>query len=169
MFDPTIFDNLKVSIENYVYDLDNLAEEVTVTNREDLMEMATMSRSFVLQFVLADSPEVKAEIVLDASLKDLATEILEVKGEDPGCQLTVRFYKEIDSVEEQCAQIQEALDEIWDQGQPPVQTLSYVYGQNEMMNKIEIKFNRKINEDQIEDIPNLVDHVIDSLDRLDEI
>ncbi|MNC74438.1 hypothetical protein D3C75_1257940 [compost metagenome] len=28
MFDPTIYDNLKVAFENYLYDLDNLDENI---------------------------------------------------------------------------------------------------------------------------------------------
>ena len=36
MFDPTIFENLKVGIENAVYDLDNLDEIIRVTDRKDL-------------------------------------------------------------------------------------------------------------------------------------
>jgi hypothetical protein len=170
MIDPTIFDNVKVSIENYVYDLDNLSGEISITDRIDIMEMATMSRSFLLQFVLSDIPDVKAEIVLEASLKDLAAEILEVDGEEPGCKLTVLFYKQINFVGVQCSQIDDVLHEIWAQNQPPTQTLSRVYGENENVyqNKIEVTFNRKINEDQIEDIPNLVEHVLESLHQLNE-
>ncbi|WP_349409366.1 hypothetical protein [Pseudalkalibacillus sp. SCS-8] len=171
MYDPTIFENLKVAVENYVYDLDNLASEITITNRVDNMEMATMSRSFQLQFVLADEPGVEAEVVLEASLKDLAAELLEVEGENPGCTLLVRFYMQIDDVEVECAQIEELLHSIWDQEKPPTQTISYVYGQgsNVLMNKIEVTFNQRINEDQMEDIPSLIDHVIESLQHLNDL
>ncbi|MDF0725751.1 hypothetical protein PY093_03360 [Cytobacillus sp. S13-E01] len=39
MFDPTIFDNLKVVIEGEVYDLD-LTGDFLVTNRSDSIDIA---------------------------------------------------------------------------------------------------------------------------------
>ena len=52
MFDPTVYDNLKVAFENYLYDLDNLDESIHITHRKDQLEMASMSREFILQFSL---------------------------------------------------------------------------------------------------------------------
>jgi hypothetical protein len=76
MFDPTIFENLKVGIENAVYDLDNLDEIIRVTDRKDLLDMATLSRSFSLRFELARPSTTSAEICLETGLRDLAAEIL---------------------------------------------------------------------------------------------
>ncbi|WLD93812.1 hypothetical protein [Alkalihalobacillus sp. AL-G] len=170
MFDPTIFENLKVAFENHIYDLDNLTGEIEITNRIDRLELAVMSREFILQFTLADHKEVEAEIVLQASLKDLSAEILEKPGDIPGCSLFVRFHKQVKDVSAQCKQIEGVLDDIWEQ-ESPVQTLRFVYGQEKdnYMNEIEIKFNRKINEEQMGDIPHLVDHVIESLIELESI
>ncbi|WP_257351640.1 hypothetical protein [Pseudalkalibacillus decolorationis] len=171
MYDPTIFENLKVAFENQIYDLDNLTGEIKITNRVDRLELAVLSREFVLQFVLADQKEVTAEIVLEASLKDLAAEILEVSGETPGCDLFVRFHKQVVDVPSQCNEIKDVLEDIWEQDLPPTQTLSFVYGQeqNTYTDTIEITFNRKINEDQMEDIPDLIEHVIESLVELNRI
>ena len=47
MFDPTVFDNLKVAVENEFYDLDNLDRIIDITNRRDLLDMAVMSRPMV--------------------------------------------------------------------------------------------------------------------------
>ncbi|MCF6139200.1 hypothetical protein [Pseudalkalibacillus berkeleyi] len=170
MFDPTIFDNLKVSFENYVYDLeDNLSGEVKVTNRVDNMDFATMSREFVLQFKHKDAPDVTMDIVLKTGLKDLSAEILETIGKEPGCTLLVRFYKEVSEVERQCAQIESTLHDIWQQENLPKQTLSTVYGsdQNVYMNTIEVTLDQRINEDQISDIPDLVEHILDSAFQLE--
>ncbi|MBE1554672.1 hypothetical protein [Sporosarcina limicola] len=53
MYDPTIFENLKVAFENQVYDLDNLDQKITITNRIDRMD-------FAIQFTLVDQPDVTA-------------------------------------------------------------------------------------------------------------
>ena len=63
MYDPTIFDNLKVAFENQVYDLDNLENEITITNRIDRMDFAVMGREFTIEFTLVDLPDVTVEIV----------------------------------------------------------------------------------------------------------
>lgn len=55
MFDPTVFDNLKVAMENAVYDLDNLDSRIDITQRIDRLEMSVMSREFGVQFRLRNS------------------------------------------------------------------------------------------------------------------
>lgn len=168
MYDPTIYENLKVAFENTLYDLDNLDNVIQITHRMDQMEMSVMSRKFAIQFVLAEHTEVTAEISLEASLQDLAAEILELPGEAPGCTLRLRFYMQIENVERQCGQIDHILQQIWKSPTTPTQTLSYVYGEESTvyMNTIEVRFQRKINEDQMEDIPEVVDHVIQTLSGL---
>ncbi|MFC5649243.1 hypothetical protein ACFPYJ_08895 [Paenibacillus solisilvae] len=168
MFDPTVFDNLKVAIENQIYDLDNLTGQILVTNRIDRMELSVMSRFFALQFTLTERKEVTAEIRLEASLKDLAAEILEQSSEPPACTLSLRFHKQIDDVAKQCKEIEEIIQKIW---QPEVslkQTLSFSYGQNPVVyeNTIEVGFNRKISEEQMGDIPELIDHMLLTLNEL---
>lgn len=171
MFDPTIFENLKVAFENHVYDLDNLNGQIDITNRIDRLELSVMSREFALQFKLADQKEVTAEILLEASLKDLAEEILEVAGGAPGCSLSVRFYMQVEDTHTECKQIQDILQNIWKPDLPPKQTLSFVYGQEQTvyLNTIEINFNHKINEDHMGDIPAFVDHVLRTLVELNDI
>ncbi|WP_227937960.1 hypothetical protein [Alkalihalobacillus deserti] len=171
MFDPTIFENLKVAMENHVYDLDNVTGQIEVTNRKDRLEMSVMSREFALEFNLVNQKEVSAEIILLASLKDLAAEILETPIVNPGCTLLIRFYKPIINVTLECRQIQTLVQRIWNQEIEPTQTLSFTYGEanNLYDNQIEIKFNRQINEDQMADIPELVDHVMQTLLALNRI
>lgn len=168
MYDPTIFENLKIGFENHIYDLDNLSGEIDITNRSDRLDLADMSREFSIQFSLADQTEIEAEIVLKASLRDFAEELLE--GKEPGCPLTVSFRKKVEDVEKECDMIHERLDEIWEQ-EPPVQTLSYVYGQEEStyLDIIDIHFTQKMTEDQMEDIPELIEHVVKSLVELEAI
>ncbi|QHT63750.1 hypothetical protein GXP70_05590 [Paenibacillus lycopersici] len=173
MFDPTIFDNLKVAVENYVYDLDNLDARVVVTHRVDRLELAVMAKVFALQFALAKGSGITADIRLEASLKDLAAEILEQEGVSPGCGVRIRFYMPVDDIETVCANVERTLTEIWQPDMPPTQMLSFLYGEDRSaqsyQNEIEVHFNRKINEGQMEDIPELIEHMVQSLEALEAL
>lgn len=171
MYDPTIFENLKVAIENQVYDLDNLERIIDITNRDDRMDFSVMARDFAIEFTLVDHDNVTAEIVLKASLEDLAAEILEKPDANPGCFLILRFYKQVQNVTEQCKNIEQALNGIWEEDVYITQTLSFVYGHesSSYMNMIEVVFNHKINEDHISEIPEFLDHVLETLVVLNDI
>ncbi|MGG3574015.1 hypothetical protein ABES25_15800 [Bacillus gobiensis] len=171
MFDPTVFENLKVAIENQIYDLDNLSRKIKITNRIDRLDMSVLSREFAIQFSLLDRSDITAEIRLVAPLRELAAEIMEVPGENPGCILILRFYIQIINISMQCELIQDIMQQIWSLDIPPTQTLRFVYGREESiyMNTIELEFNRKINEDHMGDIPNLIDHVLRTLSELSNI
>lgn len=169
MFDPTIFENLKVALENHIYDLDNINGQIEVTNRKDLLDMAMMSRELTLEFRRMTQSKVSAEVILKASLKDLAAEILEDSKVEPGCVLIICFNKVVINVASECKQIETIIQRIWSSN--PTQTLSFHYkeGSDLYVNRIEIDFNRLINEEQIKDIPELVDHVLQTLLALEQI
>ncbi|MGG1878204.1 hypothetical protein [Paenibacillus campinasensis] len=170
MFDPTVFENLKVGIENIVYDLDNLDKKVLVTGRSDLLNMAVMSRSFVLQFELTGQHETYAEIVLEAGVQDLAAEILEIPDETPGCALKLRFTQTIEDVEAGCPVMAEIVQRIWEPEVQPIQTVGFMYGEKPVryLSTIEIGFSRKIHEEQMGDLPKLVDYMLQTLAALNE-
>lgn len=192
MLDPTIYENIKVVIEGAIYDLD-LEGSLFVTRRSDQIDLSSMSRSYVIQFKLRcgdkstdcndnealNDPlsEVFAELRLHAGLKDLASEILELKrGEQPGCQLEVVFITNVTDVQKQCQFIQKALNEVWGTDVKITQSISYTYmdasqEQQELIPcrvEVTIDFNRKINEDQVEDIESLMAHVMRSLEKLNQ-
>lgn len=168
MFDPTIFDNLKTGIENYIYDMDNITGQVRVTDRIDRLELATMSRWFMLQFELADRPGAAAEVVLEAGLSDLADEILERQGSVPGCKIAVRFVLCIQDAASQCQAVQEIIHRIWQPELEPVQTLQFTYGEDAVVykNTVELRFKQKIDEDNMEDLPELAEHMLLTLQEL---
>ncbi len=168
LYDPTIFENLKVAFENQVYDLDNLDREITITNRVDRMDFAIMARYFAIQFTLTDQPDVTAEIVLGASVNDLAGEILELPGMNLGCSLLVRFTKRVQNVAVQCKQIEQALTTIWENEIQLTQTLSFVYEQeaSSYLDIIEVEFKSKLNEEHMGDIADFLDHVLETLEVL---
>ncbi|HJV46147.1 MAG TPA: hypothetical protein VJ824_10545 [Bacillota bacterium] len=171
MFDPTVYENLKVVIEGSIYDLD-LAGCILVIGRVDRMDMATMSRYYAVSFVEKEAVEnTVAEIRLFASIKDLAAELLEDKESSPGCQMEIRFLRKVVNIAMECSQIEEAVSKIW-QGRPQVkQTLSFDYGSTPgpYRDDIILDFGRKIDEEQIDDIPDLIDHMLHTVQILNQM
>ncbi|MBB6673686.1 hypothetical protein [Cohnella nanjingensis] len=170
MFDPTVYDNLKVALENLIYDLDNLDGRVRVADRTDRLEMSVLSRTFAIRFHLAERPAIMARIGLEATLRDLAAEILEMPGEPPACALRVSFHLETDDIEPACSSIASIVQEVWGAALSPRLRLSFDYGQPRPRYRVaaELPFDRKINEDQMEDLSDLVDHALRTLERLQE-
>jgi hypothetical protein len=171
MYDPTIFENLKVAIENHMYDLDNLDQIVQIHNRIDRLDMAVMAREFALRFSLSEGSKPEAEINLEASVKDLAAEILESDDQTIGCELKVKFFVEVKDVDRQCREIEEMLNKIWKPEQPITQKLEFYYKdqKSSYLNTIIIKFPTKINEEQMGQLPEFIDHVLVSLKQLQAI
>ena len=171
MYDPTIFENLRIAFENHIYDLDNIDGKIAIINRVDRMDFAILSREFAIRFTLVNQPDVTAEVVLQASVKELAGEILEVSGENLGSTLSVRFTKTIQNAAIECQQIETALNAIWETDIYLTQTLSCVHGQQASgyLNSINMTFKSKINEKHMADIADLLDHVLKSLEVLEAI
>jgi len=167
MFDPTIFENLKVALENQLYDLDNIDEAIRIIGRDDRLEMSVMSREFAIRFELAGRPKVFAEMRLEASLADLSAEILEIEDARPGCRLKIGFGMSVTEAETECGEIERILKTIWPDI-PLVQTLTRVYGAagGGYENKAELRFQRKIDEEQMGDLPELIQYVLQSLAEL---
>ncbi|PWA13239.1 hypothetical protein DCC39_01990 [Pueribacillus theae] len=171
MYDPTIFENLKVAFENQIYDLDNIDRKITILNRKDQMDFAILSRSLSIQFSLVDQPEVTAEIILAASLEELAREILAVPGKQPGCSLLLRFSKHVHHVTEQCERIEQALYAIWENDIELTQTLSFNYrgDPSRYLNTLEVKFKPKLGEKNMGELPDFLDSVMETLRELSKI
>ncbi|KQL35249.1 hypothetical protein [Psychrobacillus sp. FJAT-21963] len=171
MFDPTIFENLKVALENQVYDLDNIERKIIITNRVDQIDLSILAREFSVQFTLVSSRDVTAEIVLMASLDELAGEILELPGTNLGCSLLLRFYKQVQNFPIQCKIIEQNLNDIWEDDVELSQTLSFLFNQEEpsYLDTIEVKFTRKINEEHMGDIEDFLEHVLETLEELHSI
>lgn len=171
MYDPTVFENLKVAFENAVYDLDNIESKISITNRVDRMDFSVMARYFAIKFTLVDKPDITTEIILEASLEELAAEILEEPGKNPGCTMLLRFYKQIQNVPKQCKQIDQALKDVWESDLQITQTLSFMFEQKSKnyQDSIEITFEHKILEEHIDDISDFLEHVLKTLKVLNDM
>jgi hypothetical protein len=168
LFDPTIYENLKVVIEGVIYDLD-LGKRINITNRIDRIELALMSRYYALQFELLDHSSVSAEISISAYVSDFASEILEQEDLERGCKLEIHFQTPIDDVILDCNTIHRKLQDIWGTEHEIDQKISYRFNQLEppkYQNEITIHFQQKMTENHIDDIHRLIEHVLQTLQSL---
>ncbi|MNO61355.1 hypothetical protein D3C76_520020 [compost metagenome] len=171
MFDPTIFDNLKVVVEGAIYDLD-LCGELQVLDRKDRVELSTMSRYYALKFSLPNCTDCCAELRLWANTEDLAGEILELdntQGKSYGCYLKPVFHKYVhkENAEFECEASLKLAHKIWGNA-TIVQKISYTYGEydSSALQEMLISFGRKFGEEVIEDIPTMIEHMVMMLERL---
>ncbi|MFD0681714.1 MULTISPECIES: hypothetical protein [unclassified Paenibacillus] len=169
MFDPTIYDNLKVVFEGAMYDMD-LDDFVQIIQRTDRVELSTMSRSFGMEAVRKQGGQVIGRILLTASLADLAAELLAQSGEQPGCGLELTFIFPIHDMERDCALAAKQMVDIWGDKVSIAQSIHMEYGKQpvKLENHLTVQFLRKLDERQIDDIPSLLEHFLLSLERLDQ-
>jgi hypothetical protein len=174
MFDPTAFENIKVVLEGAIYDLD-LDGEIIITNRNDWINTAKLSRKFEIHFQLPEKKmvPVTAKIELESNLENLAAELLpgSLSEKLAGCKLNLEFsfthqHKIVDY-----RNIEKILMEIWGEKRNIVQEVTFYPLQKEKMMKsvAAVKFDRLIYEDQIEDLVDMVQFMKTTLSQLQSI
>lgn len=169
LFDPTAFDNMKVVIEGALYDLD-LAGEIVINDRNDFVNIAKMSRSFDISFELPETEKnsVIARIEIKSNLKNLAAELLsgDQSENQSGCFVKLEFFHDGVTKKRDLANIHQILLEIWGEKRIIRQTVmihSTIPGNN---NVITIDFDKVITEDHLEDLVEMVNHMITTMQRL---
>jgi hypothetical protein len=163
MFDPTVFDNLKVIIEGAIYDLD-LDGELQVVNRRDLVDLATMSRQFSMD--IAVSAEMLGRVELSSNLENISGELLK-RLDRPGCSVAVSFFQEVkrssiikEKLEQWKREIQDIWGESWEMELSSTETLD---PKQPLKLSATIRFNRLFYEDNIDDLQELLPYVISTL------
>ena len=165
MFDPTIYENVKVVLEGELYDRD-LEGEISIINRKDLVDLASLSRMYEVQF--NENLYVKVTIQLHADLVSFSAEQLQLEDVEAGCEIKISFDVSISDSEE-CADIEEVIRSIWGSRPSVSQTVSFVFDQeDDLQSHIELEFNRRINEDQISDLSDLIEYAIQTSRLLNE-
>ncbi|WP_058304327.1 hypothetical protein [Gorillibacterium timonense] len=170
MFDPTIYENVKVVLEGAAYDLDSDGK-VLISGRKDTVDLASMSRSYRIRFTRSHADEKpEAELTLSADSEDLAAEILELRDRTPGCRLQVSFSCTVANSELECKRIDSLMKKLWGTEPKFTQTLSYEYGQESTLlrNRIDLDFQRSFDESVIGDIPRFLTHITETLARLSD-
>ena len=180
MFHPLVFDNIRVVLEGGVYDRD-FEGAITITDRSDVMDMATFQRLFQIDFEPAAAANreraVKARMQLRTGLADIAAEQLEQPLTDHiGCTICIHFFTVIQDVTDEVQRIAVLLNDIWGQRPSITQTVSVRLEENRIEwppqtyhNQITLDFHRKIDEGNIDDLRDLIDHTVQSLASLQAI
>ncbi|HDR6315855.1 TPA: hypothetical protein QCU53_006291 [Bacillus thuringiensis] len=166
MFDPTAFDNLKVIVEGAVYDFD-LHGDILVTDRKDMMDLASLSRIYNISFQLTEpfEPLVEATFSLFVDAKNLSGEILEVPQFTPGCEMKLAFSFLIEKPEVVCEEIETFMHSIWGKERMITQKISYEYNKQAISyhNKVEVLFQKAITEDHVDDLIAVISHMIETV------
>lgn len=172
MFDPTAFDNMKVVLEGALYDLD-LSGEICITDRNDLLNMAKLSRSYEITFIQGRDASIHCTLLLEAELKNLAAELLTSTLDNTlaGAQLSVIFIVQHEKQRDLYMKFEEEIRNIWGVGRSIKQEVSYLplESTDKVTSKITIQFNRLILEDQIDDLTAMLDYCLATLEKLTEI
>jgi hypothetical protein len=164
MFDPIVFDNLKVVVEGEVYELD-LEGRLAVVNREDYVDLARFSRVYRISF--KQSGSMTARLTLKTHIDHIHAELTDNQQIKPGCLIEIAFVLSQTSPfsEEQCANCESRLRSIWGRERTIEQRVSHFVGTNQYENEMSIKFNRYIYEDQVDDIVEMIDYMSETLEQ----
>lgn len=172
MFDPTVFDNWKVVVEGALYDADREGALIVV-GREDLIDLAAMSRSFRISAALPEHLE-RAELRLFSGLEEFALERYEARAgkEPPGIRLELFFTLPGQRVKN-IAAIHQRLEPIWLPGADIQHTLTVAVDPVEPQAAaspegseyaVKVSFPDKWGEDRLGDIDDLLGRLIQSLE-----
>lgn len=168
MFDPTAFDNMKVVIEGALYDLDIIGE-IVITDRNDLINMAKMSRKFDVSFQLPNSV-VTAKIEMASNLVNLAAELLPafLSEQQAGIYVSLQFGMVHDNKEIDFQAIKNILLSIWGSTRKITQMVKCYPLEIERKNThvIKVEFDRLIREDQIDDLVEMIEFIMTTLKQL---
>ncbi|MFC4322750.1 hypothetical protein [Litchfieldia salsa] len=171
MFDPTVFDNIKVVIEGAIYDLD-LKGELEVVDRKDIIDLASLKREYQVSIKNNfDQRTIEGIITLSMDIKNLSAELLR-KDQLAGCMIKIQFNTTILEYNITCKKIEQKLKGIWGDYRPINQELSFMYGEENKQsfrNIITIEFDKLISEEHIDDLLEMIPYINETLNVLSEI
>jgi len=171
MFDPTAFDNMKVVIEGVLYDRD-LSGEIIIVDRNDWMNMAKMSRRFIITFALPDEQagNMTASFEMEVKLANLVAELLpeSISESLAGCHVKLNFSFKADLPIQTHQVIKERLIEIWGDNRhiSTVVQKDPLEDSSETSNLVTINFARIIHEEQLDDLVEMTDVMVKTLAEL---
>ncbi|MEI5907277.1 hypothetical protein WAK64_09425 [Bacillus spongiae] len=161
MFDPTAFDNVKVVLEGALYEAD-LEGSIAVINRQDLVDLARMSREYRITFQLSHVKGVNVELTLSSTLSMLSSELLMLSNQQSGANLKLTY--RIDEKTELGAKLERILKRCW--GNRLFEKIEYRSSESGKKLFYKHVFNRPILEDQVDDLIALSEKSIQSLEML---
>lgn len=171
MFDPTAFENMRVVMDGMFYDKD-LSGEIVITDRNDLLNTAKLSRHYNLSFQLPFSGERKVTCTfhLSASLENLTAELLERSDFLAGCTVKIDFTMKGPLSESLYGKILDTLSFIWESGESKVTICSDSFmSMEKVLYTGTVTFNRLIYEEQIDDLTEMFAYMLLTLERLETL
>jgi hypothetical protein len=168
LFDPTIFDNVKVVIEGAVYDRD-LEGEIKVVSRDDLINLANMSREYTISFKLSDGSSSSCKWSLSSNVRQLSSELLNMYDKsEQGCITKIEFFLSIEMIDKAFEIILNLLSKEWSGRKITLQLQSpWPVGKIVQLKAI-VQFDRIIIEDDIDDLVEMVQYMINTLRILEK-
>jgi len=169
MFDPTAFDNIKVVLEGSIYDLD-LAGDIIITNRNDLINIGKMDRTYNITYQLPSpnviTGDIQAQVEINSTLDEIYNE-WHRKKEWFGCTLTVTF------------QVKRYLDDLAEKRlmklfhqqyrDNPIIKITTVKQNQELMYLSEFQLKRYMGEHQVDDLKTFIGQSVQMLHLLNEV
>ncbi|MGE7603799.1 hypothetical protein ACQKL5_15100 [Peribacillus sp. NPDC097675] len=175
MFDPTAFENMKVVLEGAIYDRD-LIGDILVIGRDDIVNLSTMARRYKIELEMKESEStvyVTGGFELYASLENLSSELLEsnLNEAHSGCavDLFIAIPRKLHMME--IESISKELENIWGSQRTITLTTSETVSKKEKPSSIstfEISFGRLIKEDQMEDLEDMLEYLLQSLQIVED-
>jgi hypothetical protein len=167
MFDPTAYENMKVVINGYFYDMD-LEGNISIIDRNDIVNVAKLSREYSVQFQLKDArKEYLAKFCLKAELENLSAELIHLKlvPNRIGSFVELEFVVYHPNEPQYFNKIHTQLQQIWGEKRTIQQRAQFnpIQNSHAIENRITIGFNRLIIEEQIDDLLVIGDHMIETL------
>jgi hypothetical protein len=177
MFDPTSFENMKVVFEGIFYDKD-LGGEITIIDRNDLMNMAKLSRSYDLSFQLihpyVQEPKTVCKVKLLSKLENLAAELipfLTVKErEGAGCNIEIQYFYQYKQDAASLKKMNTVIKNIWEDGIVEHRATYDPFSNFENQeHHVRITFNSIIKEDEIDLFNELFQHIMTTLLQIEKL
>jgi hypothetical protein len=164
MFDPSVYENLKVVVEGAIYDLD-LDGGIQIINRKDIVDLASIARTYEIEFTVVDYEDILVHFILKADLASFAQEKIK-RDSMVGCELFIIFSMAVK--QELRSSILQAIQETWEERPTIEQKVVYSYPTDLHLPMVEstLTFNRKITEDQLPDIPSVLEHTIRTVEAI---
>lgn len=162
MFDPTVFDNLKVVIEGDLYELD-LEGEIQIADRKDRVDLATMSRSFSMKITL--DGKLFGEITLSSDIENISGELLRFNNK-PGCRVKLVFMKTTHPEADLDAEVLSwriFLSQIWEEREIRIFSTKNHEQKEEIKLTAVVSFSRLIHEENVDDLRDMLTYMLQSL------
>lgn len=166
MYDPTIFDNLKIVVEGGLYDLER-DNRLQIRDRHDRIDLASMGRTFNMSCLLPDADNLLMEVELASELTDFAAELARmriVEPSPPGCQITIRYRFDpwTEDAVAKTLRMTRLVQESWSEDLEIHHTVETTIQQTSRQTSLttSVRFLRKIDERHIDGLEAMLEHAI---------